>query len=304
MRVLILGCGYAGLSLGAELARDGHEVFGLRRSSTQDEVLRASGINPLAGDITNPHTLRALPSAWDWIVNLASSSGGGPGEYRSVYFEGTRNVLDWLGSIPFRKYVYTSSTSVYGQVDGTQVKETSPVEPAAETARILVETENLLLSWARDGKRPAVLLRAAGIYGPERCHHLAQFINNQVKIHGRGERYLNMIHLDDLSAAIRAALKDGRAGEVYNVVDDEPVMEVHFYRWLSETLGKWMPPFASEEDAPAAKRGRTNKRVLNRKLKMELGCRFKYPTFRQGYTAEIQRLERAGLLNIAPEPRE
>ena len=43
----------------------------------------------------------------------------------------------------------------------------------------------------------------------------------------------------------------------------------------------------------ARKRGLTNKKVLNRKLKMELGCQLKYPTFRQGYTAEIQRLDRA-----------
>jgi hypothetical protein len=47
----------------------------------------------------------------------------------------------------------------------------------------------------------------------------------------------------------------------------------------------------------------TNKQVSNRKLKMELGYEFKYPTFRQGYTAEIQRLDRAGLLDIQPEPR-
>jgi hypothetical protein len=97
-------------------------------------------------------------------------------------------------------------------------------------------------------------------------------------------------------------LKSGRAGEIYNAVDDEPVMEVHFYRWLSETLGKWMPPFSGEPPSDR-KRGVTNKRVLNRKLKMELGCQFKYPTFRQGYTAEIQRLEQAGLLQIDPEPR-
>jgi hypothetical protein len=50
------------------------------------------------------------------------------------------------------------------------------------------------------------------------------------------------------------------------------------------------------ESGAAAKRGVTNKKVLNRKLKMELGYCFRYPTFRQGYTAEIQRLEDAGLL--------
>ncbi|MFO1498265.1 MAG: hypothetical protein U1G07_07735 [Verrucomicrobiota bacterium] len=112
-----------------------------------------------------------------------------------------------------------------------------------------------------------------------------------------------MIHLDDVIGVIGASLASGRAGEVYNAVDDEPVMQVHFYRWLSETLGKWMPPIAEVPPDDDRKRGLTNKRVINRKLKMELGYRFRYPTFRQGYTAEIQRLERAGLLNIEPEPR-
>jgi len=48
----------------------------------------------------------------------------------------------------------------------------------------------------------------------------------------------------------------------------------------------------------------TNKRVSNRKLKMELGYQFKYPTFRQGYTAEIQRLDQAGGLNYQSESRQ
>jgi len=81
------------------------------------------------------------------------------------------------------------------------------------------------------------------------------------------------------------------------------VAQIHFFRWLSQRLGKPMPPFSSEAGNGARKRGFTSKKVSNRKLKMELGYRFKYPMFRQGYTAEITRLERAGLLDIKLEPR-
>jgi hypothetical protein len=73
------------------------------------------------------------------------------------------------------------------------------------------------------------------------------------------------------------------------------VPQIHFFRWLSETLGKNMPPFG-DEPAAGRKRAVTHKKVLNRKLKAELGYQFKYPTFRQGYTAEIQRLQDAGAL--------
>ncbi len=98
-----------------------------------------------------------------------------------------------------------------------------------------------------------------------------------------------------------AALKQGRPGEIYNVVDDEPVAQIQFFRWLAEALGNWMPPFAAETEEAERKRGRTDKRVSNRKLKRELGYQFKYPTFRQGYAAEIQRLGHGGMLNVASE---
>jgi nucleoside-diphosphate-sugar epimerase len=302
MRVLIVGCGYVGLPLGAELARQGHEVFGLRRSHAAEAELRAAGLNPVIADITKPATLPKLPGPFDWVVNCVSSSRGGAEEYRKVYLQGARNLLEWLASAPPKKFVYTSSTSVYGQTDGAAVKESSPVEPAAETGRILVETEKVLLEAAGRKNFPAVILRVAGIYGPGRGHLFQQYLRNEAKIAGKGERFINMIHLDDVTGAIITALRSGKPGDIYNAVDDEPVAQIHFFRWLSETLGKDMPPFATEEENSARKRGLTNKKVQNRRLKMELGYRFKYPNFRAGYTAEIQRLERAEQPNSGPKP--
>ena len=303
MRVLIVGCGYVGLSLGAELVRQGHEVFGLRRSADGEAELKAAGIQPLVGDITKPEDLERLPRPFDWVINTVSSTKGGVEEYKQVYLQGTRNLIDWLVKAPPKKFIYTSSTSVYGQTDGSSVKESSPVEPSSETSGVLVETEKVLLEAAQQKKFPAVILRVAGIYGSERGHLFQQYLKNEARIAGKGERVINMVHRDDLVGIIIAALKNGRNGETYNVVDDEPVTQLHFFQWLAEALGKWPPPFATEEENAARKRGLTNKKVQNRKLKMELGYQFKFPTFRQGYTAEILRLERAGRLNIEPEPR-
>lgn len=303
MRVLIVGCGYVGIPLGAELVRQGHEVFGLRRSAEGGEELKIAGIQPLAGDITRPEDLARLPAPFDWVVNTVSSSKGGAEEYRAVYLDGTRHLIDWLAGTALKKFVYTSSTSVYGQSDGSLVKEDAPTQPASETSRLLVDAENLLLSAARERQFPAVVLRVAGIYGPGRGHLFQQYLRNEARIAGRGERLLNMIHRDDVVNAITAALKSGRPGEIYNTSDDEPVAQIHFFRWLSETLGKYMPPFATEAENAQRKRGLTNKKVSNRKMKMELGVQLKHPTFRQGYTAEIQRLDREGLLIIEPDPR-
>jgi nucleoside-diphosphate-sugar epimerase len=303
MRVLIVGCGYVGLALGKELAGQGHEVFGLRRSGSTHADLTAAGVQPVTADITQPDQLRALPGTFDWVVNTVSSTRGGVPEYEQVYRDGMRNLVEWLAPAPPKKFVYTSSTSVYGQIDGSVVKESSPTEPSSPTSRLLVEAEQILLEAARTRRFPAVILRVAGIYGPDRGHLFLQYLRDEARIVGKGERLLNMIHRDDLVGAIVAALKNGRPGEIYNAVDDEPVAQIHFLRWLSETLGKWMPPVATEQEAAERKRGITHKKVSNRRLRMELGVQLKYPTFRQGYTAEITRLERAGLLNIKAEPR-
>jgi nucleoside-diphosphate-sugar epimerase len=228
------------------------------------------------------------------VVNCVSASGGGADEYREVYLQGTRNLIEWLGASPPKKFVYTSSTSVYGQNDGSLVKENSSTEPAVETGKILVETERVLLDAARERKFPAVILRLAGIYGPDRGHWLKLYMRNEARIEGNGARILNMIHRDDVAGVIIAALKSGRPGEVYNAVDDEPVSQLGFFQWLSGPLGKELPPSAPEDAEAVRKRGVTNKKVSNRRLKMELGYQFKYPTFRQGYTAELIRLDRAG----------
>ena len=302
MRVLIVGCGYVGLPLGVELVRLGHEVFGLRRNASAESELKAAGIQPLFGDVTKPETLVKLPHELDWVVNCVAA-GGGAEDYRQVYLQGTRSLIEWLAPNPPKKFVYTSSTSVYGQTDGSQVKESSPTEPSVETAKVLLETEKLLLAVVAERKFPAVILRVAGIYGPDRGHWFKQFLKNEARMEGDGSRFLNMIHRDDLIGSIIAALKSGRAGEIYNAVDDEPVSQMNFFQWLAGTVGKYPPQSEPENSAENRKRGVTNKRVSNRRLKMELGYQFKYPNFRKGYSAELLTLDRAGRLQVEPDER-
>jgi nucleoside-diphosphate-sugar epimerase len=309
MKCLIVGCGYIGLSLGKELVQLGHEVFGLRRTATAADALKAAGLRPLLADVTQPETLAKLPCEFDWVVNCVASQGGDAAEYRRIYLRGTRHLMKWLSAKSPQKFVYTSSTSVYGQTDGSWVNETSPAEPVAETAKVLLETEELLIGHSGSRGRsphqklPAVILRVAGTYGPERGHWFKQFLKNEARIEGDGSRFLNMIHRDDVVGCVIEALKNGRPGEIYNAVDDEPVSQLDFFQWLAEELGKELPPSVPEDLVEIRKRGATNKRVSNRKLKVELDYRFKYPNFRSGYTAEIQRPERAGVSHVTPGER-
>ncbi len=306
MRVLIIGCGYVGLSLGGELTMRGHDVYGICRSPARFSEFHRAGVNPIVLDITAPNAFEGVEPAFDWIVNTVSSSKGGVEEYRAVYLEGTRSILKWLGrgvsplraAPTLRRYVYTSSTSVYAHIDGSIVMEDSPTEPQSETSRVLVETEDVLRHAVRDTNFPAVILRVAGIYGPERGHLFQQFLRGEARIAGDGSRLINMIHRDDVVLAIIAALERGGRGEIYNVADDEPVTQRELFGWLSHRLRVPMPPLASEADSSTRKRTVTNKRISNRKLRLALGCELKYPTFRQGYSAEIARLQAAGQLPV------
>jgi nucleoside-diphosphate-sugar epimerase len=292
MRVLIIGTGYVGLPLGAELVRRGHDVSGLRRDKSAIAELGTAGIKPLFADITQPAQLAKLPREFDWVVNCVASSGGGEEAYREVYLKGMRNVIEWLApnqrdaGVP--RFVYTSSTSVYGQNDGSLVDEECPTEPNAETALVLLEAEKELLTAARQKKFPSMILRVAGIYGPERGYWLKQFLNGEARLEGDGSRILNMIHRDDVVGCIIAALEHGQSGETYNAVDDEPVSQFDFFSWLATTLGKPMPGSLPENTDVPRKRGITNKKISNQKLKRELSFHFKYPTFREGYLKEIR----------------
>lgn len=298
MRTLIVGCGYIGLPLGAELVRLGHDVVGLGRNIESRPEVRDAGIRPINADITDLESLRTIDGPFDWVVNCVSSSHGGPDDYRNVYLQGTRHLIDWLTDTPPRKFLYTSSTGVYGQDDGSVVHEDHQTLPSTESGKILVETEQMLIEAARSHHFPSIILRVAGIYGPDRTYQLRRFLEGRSRIEGKGLRHLNMIHRDDVIGAIIAALEDGHPGEVYNAVDDEPVGQIDFLRWLSETLGRDLPPVAAPEELTNKKRGVTDKKVSNRRLKPELGYQLKFPTFRQGYGAEIKRLEDAGQLDL------
>ena len=193
-------------------------------------------------------------------------------------------MVTWLGNSPPEKFVYTSSTSVYAQYDGSLVTEQSPAQPETATAQVLVQTEQLLLAAARN-HFPAIVLRVAGIYGPGRGHAFKQFLSSEARIEGNGSRFLNMIHRDDLTGVIMAALERGRPGEIYNAADNEPVTQREFFEWLATRLKRPLPPRVDAHEEVRRKRGLTNKRVSNAKLRAELGYEFKFPDFRAGYEA-------------------
>lgn len=286
MRVLILGCGYVGLEAGRQLVSAGHSVVGLCRTPERSSVLEAAGVEPAVGDLTLRSDLERLSGPFDAVINTVSSSRGGAAEYRSVYLEGTRTVLEWLRSHPLKRYAYTSSTSVYAQTDGSLVDETAPATPGGETGGLLRETEELLLREVRERDFPAVILRVAGIYGPERGFLFQKFLAGEATVSGDGRRFINMVHRDDVASALVQVMDPSIAPGLYNCADDAPVTQHEFLAWAARELDLPMPPSAPEPAPGTRKRGVSHKRVSNAKLRAT-GWSPAFPTWREGYQSWV-----------------
>lgn len=289
MRVAILGCGYVGLRLGRELAPE-HDVVGVRRSDAGLDSIREAGFEAVRADVTDPAELAEIPDA-DWLVFAASSGGRGPEAARDVYVEGQRRAIEHFGSRadPSERYVYTSSTGVYGDHGGDWVDESTPIEPTTEKTRVLARAEEVALDAGPVGMTPTVA-RLAGLYGPDR-YRLERYLTGPVT-----DGYLNMVHGDDAAGALAHCLEQGvAADEILLVVDDEPVDRWAFADWLAEACDEPAPPKQTTAErledgdlsAAAERRIRTEKRCSNDKLHA-IGYECRFPTFREGYRAAVE----------------
>ncbi len=266
MRAVIAGVGFAGLAVAREFLASGWEVLGLTHSA--ESATRLSAEFPCAAcDITQRESVAALrvPGP-DVVIHCASSGRGGADAYRAVYGEGSRHLFETLAP---KRFIFTSSTSVYAQTDGSEVTERSPAEPTRDTGRILRETEDYVLA------RGGMVARLAGIYGPGRSVLLRKFLSEEAVIEGDGQRVINQVHRDDIASALRVMVERGESG-IYNVCDDAPIPQAELYTWLAEMFARDLPPRGPID--PNRKRGWTSKRVSNAKLRA-LGWQPRWPTF-------------------------
>ncbi len=267
-KVVIAGCGFAGLATARCFVEAGWEVVGITHSAESAALLVGEKFPALACDITDRAALAArgeLRGA-DAVIHCASSGRGGVEQYRAVYLGGAQALGEVLAP---GTLVFTGSTSVYAQTDGAWVTEESAAEPERETGRILRETEDFVL--AQNG----IVARLAGIYGPGRSVLLRKFFACEAVIEGDGEKWTNQVHRDDIATAL-VQLVTAKARGIFNVNDDEPLTQRAVYAWLARRFDRPVPP-TGERDLNR-KRGWTNKRVSNAKLRA-LGWAPRYPSF-------------------------
>ena len=267
-RILIAGCGYVGQATADLFHEAGWRVEGWTCSLESANLLAGRPYPLYPVDITDRARVNARAGTCDAVIHCASSRGSNADTYRQIYLNGARNLLDrFVGSI----IVFTSSTSVYAQTDGSWVTEESETKPTRQTGRTLLETENLLLAHG------GIVARLAGIYGPGRSALLSKFLSGEATVDPESDRFINQVHRDDIAAALFFLLdRQPQAKQVYNVVDDQPIRQSECYRWLARKLNRPFPSVG--KSTRRYKRGDSNKRVSNAKLRT-LGWTPRYPTF-------------------------
>ncbi len=282
-RLVIFGCGYVGTAVALQAVARGLQVTALTRNISSAAVLREQGVATVIADLAGNEWHAMIPGGAEFALNCVSAGSSGLEGYRQSYIEGMQSITTWCrrqGTVG--TLIYTSSTSVYPQGDGSEIEETSPTAGVGERGSLLLEAERLLQQGVGCCER-WFILRIAGIYGPGRHHLLDQVRAGRVA--GKGGHHLNLAHRDDIAAAIWRCFDapGGIRNEVYNIADDGPARKSEVVEWLAAQIGLPVPGFS---EMGSGRRPVTPDRVIvNRKIKRALGWRPRYPTFRDGYAS-------------------
>jgi len=275
-RVLIAGCGYVGEAAADAFHQQGWGVEGWTATPESAAKLSDRPFPVRAVDVTDQSAVSTASGEFEVLIHCVSSRGGDEERYRRLYLEGAKNLQH---AFPRGTLLFTSSTSVYAQTDGSAVDEASPAEPRHEKGKILRETEQLVLA------RGGIVARLGGIHGPHRSFFLSRLLKGRTPAEGN-DRLVNQIHRDDIVSAL-LMLADRRVecrGEIFNVVADEPIKASAAYEWLSAQVK--MPLLSDAADAGPPKRGESNKQVSNGKFRA-LGWTPRYPTFESAMRESI-----------------
>ncbi|MDR9498128.1 MAG: SDR family oxidoreductase [Hydrogenovibrio sp.] len=276
-RILIAGCGDIGCRLGKQLTKQGHEVFGIRRSDDK----MPSSISPIKADLFAP--LPELPGPFDYVYYIVSASAFNDIGYYRAYVLGLRNVIKALDEQGFsegiRRLFFISSSSVFTQNNGETVTEDSPTEGKNFASRRLLEAEDLALN----APFPGTVVRFGGIYGPGRTYLIDMVLKGQA--HCMEDVYSNRIHTEDAVGVLAHLLTVKPLEPVYIGVDNEPTLICDVYEWLAEQLSASVVEHNEPTENSRAQRG--NKRLSNARIRAS-GYEFKYPSFREGYTALLE----------------
>ncbi len=277
-RILLVGCGDVALRV-ADLLRRRARLVGLTRNPDDVRRMRAHGIVPLVADLDAHRSLARLDAAPWAVLHFAPPPSDGKDDPR------TRRLLAALARariIP-RRFVYISTSGVYGDCAGARVAETRPLRAQTPRARRRAAAETLLRDWAARHGVGLSILRVPGIYAATRLP-LERLRQGTPALDAADDVYTNHIHADDLARSVVAALYLGRPNRAYNVSDDSEMKMGAWFDAIADAFQLPRPPRVSWE---AAERKiapillsymSESRRLSNQRLKRELRVRLRHPT--------------------------
>jgi nucleoside-diphosphate-sugar epimerase len=281
IRILIVGCGDIGKRI-LPLLLSRLDVIAITRQNSHCATLRAAGAIPLVADLDEPYTLPRLAKLASHIIYLAPPPSQGICDTRSRHLAAVLSQRCRL--------VYISTTGVYGDCDGEWIDETHEVNPQNKRAVRRCDAELVWRNWARRTKSSLSILRVPGIYAADRLPVDRIKLGTPV-LTAEQDVYTNHIHADDLARLVVQVLFHGRANRVYNAVDDSCLLMGEYVDLVADKFGlPHVPRLSRVELMPHVSDVMLStlsesRRLMNDRIKRELGFELLYPTVLDGLNA-------------------
>ena len=255
MNILIIGTGYLGRSAALHFKKLGAKVTGVTRHENKLKELEAFCDKSL---LWNEKTYETAFTGQD-IVLLSAAPSQASGDisqgYREAYLENAKRILKAAPHL--KQILYTSSTSVYGDLQGADATEETEPQPGNSLQHILLDTEKLLQSSPR-----TTIFRLGELIGQGRTLEERLRVRQNLPFPGNGEGITNLSPLSDVISALSFAIQKPLFG-LYNLVSDLHAPRKELYNQICTARN--LPPVRFDPSVPSHHGG--NKRVLSGKIK-------------------------------------
>jgi nucleoside-diphosphate-sugar epimerase len=208
MKIAVIGCGWLGLPLAQKLVKEGHSVYGSTTNSEKLQILADSDILPF---IYSDQKNKILP---DWSKELEVVIINFPPSKSADYSQQIAHLVNQLS--PSCKLIFTSSTSVYVDIEGN-VDENSLLNNSHPVTR----AEEII----KNSANPSIILRLAGLIGGDR--HPVKFMSG--KKYPDGNMSVNLVQRADVLNAILKVLSSNSWNSIYNVCWDAHPSKAEYY---------------------------------------------------------------------------
>lgn len=250
MRVLITGAtGLLGSHLIKELQERGETIRALVLPVENADKLIKQGVEVVRGDITDASSLGPAVKDVDLIFHLAGMMGVWRplADYRLVNVNGSENLYMAAQRARVRRFVHTSSHTVYGLGYGRFMVETDPLRPDPDPYSITkAEGDRMMRRLMLNSDVETVILRPGTFFGPgDRLHfgRMAQKMKDgKGLIIGHGNNHLPFCYVTDVvQGFLLAAYHNNAPGNVYNITNDRPLTQQEMFDTIADAVGGTRP---------------------------------------------------------------